>query len=300
MTQAATLAQLASSGALSADTSGNVGVGTSAPDNIFHVAKASTSTSVGSSTSTVRIQNTQSSALGETSGVEFFNRNPLGSAKLAGVYGVYENYNATGYAGALAFATESIGATNVTERMRIDSSGSVGVGLTPNSTYRLHVRGAGATSGTVSFLTENSSGTSQLFLRNDNFFNSGAIANYSVAGTGLVIDVNNFVGKTTSSLRYKKDIVEYNKGLTALNLLRPVYYKSAVEGPNGVDSKQHAGFVAEEIADAGFEEFLVRDLEGNPDAIQYAHITALLVASIKELKAELDVCKAEIAALKGV
>jgi hypothetical protein len=126
---------LSTPNALYWDTSGNVGVGTTSPDNIFHVAKASTSTSVGSSTSTVKIQNTQSSALGETSGVEFFNRNVSGSAKLAGVYGVYENYNVTGYAGALAFATESSGATNVTERMRIDSSGNVGIGIISTNGY---------------------------------------------------------------------------------------------------------------------------------------------------------------------
>jgi hypothetical protein len=34
--------------------------------------------------------------------------------------------------------------------------------------------------------------------------------------------------------------------------------------------------------------------------VQYTEVIPLLVASIKELKAELDVCKAEIAALKGV
>jgi hypothetical protein len=186
-----------------------------------------------------------------------------------------------------------------TERMRITSGGGVGIGVTPNTANRLEVKGADSTSGTQSLYCTNSNGTAQLFLRNDNYFNSVAIANYSVAGTALVIDSGNYVGKTTSSLRYKKDIVDYDKGLDAIAKLRPVYYKSAVEGPNGLDPKQHAGFIAEEIADEGFEEFLVRNLDGEPDAVQYAQMTALLCKAIQELKAELDSVKAELNQLKG-
>jgi hypothetical protein len=185
------------------------------------------------------------------------------------------------------------------ERMRITSSGSVNIGsFAFNAINRLQVSGEGSTSGTNSLTCVNSAGTNQLFLRNDNFFNSGAIANYTVAGTALVIDGLNFVGKTTSSLRYKKDVLDYDKGLSAILRLRPVYYKSNAEGPNGVDPKQHAGFIAEEIAEAGFEEFLIRNEEGLPDAIQYAHMTALLCKAIQELKATVDAQAARIAALE--
>jgi len=120
---------------------GYVGIGTISPGTVFQVSKASTSTIVGSSTAVVSVVNSQSSALGETAGIEFFNRNVSGSAKLAGVYGLYENYNATGYAGSLVFATETAGASNVTERMRINSDGNVGIGaILPNN--KLEVNGS--------------------------------------------------------------------------------------------------------------------------------------------------------------
>jgi len=116
-------------GALDIDASGNVNVDGTVTADGLELSKASTSTSIGGSTSIAKIVNTQSTLLNETAGIEFFNRNVSGSAKLAGVYGLYEDYNVAGYAGALVFATETAGASNVAERMRIDSSGNVGIGI---------------------------------------------------------------------------------------------------------------------------------------------------------------------------
>ena len=194
---------------------------------------------------------------------------------------------------ALAFYTASA------ESMRIGSGGNVGIGAVNASDVRLLVRGVDAGATNYALAVENSSGFSLLYLRNDKYFNSGAIASYSTAGTALVIDGSNFVGKLTSSLRYKKDIVDYDKGLNAIVKLRPVYYKSAIEGPNGIDPKQHAGFIAEEIADEGFEEFLIRNNEGEPDAIQYAQMTALLCKAIQEQQAIIKSLTTRIAALEA-
>jgi hypothetical protein len=178
-------------------------------------------------------------------------------------------------------------------------AGNTGVGETAPANYRFWVKGSDSTSSNAAIGVVNSSNTNMFFLRNDNYFNSGAINNYSVAGTTVVIDSNNFLGKTTSSLRYKKDIVNYDKGLAAISKLRPVYYKSAVEGPNGVDPKQHAGLIAEEIEAEGFEEFLIRDNDGRAESIQYPHMVALLVKAMQEQQSIIEQLKADVAALKG-
>jgi hypothetical protein len=172
-------------------------------------------------------------------------------------------------------------------------AGNTGIGVAPLSDQRLNVRGSDSTSSNTALVVSNSSATNMLYVRNDNYLNSAAVNNYSVAGTTVVIDGSNFLGKTTSSLRYKKDIVNYDKGLLAISKLRPVYYKSAVEGPNGVDPKQHAGLIAEEIEAEGFEEFLIRDNDGRAESIQYPNMVALLVKAVQELKAELEALKAK-------
>jgi Chaperone of endosialidase len=183
----------------------------------------------------------------------------------------------------------------------IDVYGNARLGYTGSggSNVRLLVFGSDSSSSNYSIYAQNSSATPQFGLRNDNYLYCPAIGNYSVAGTTVVIDGSNYIGKLTSSLRYKKDIVDYNKGIETIVKLRPVYYKSKIEGPNGFDEKQHAGFIAEEIADAGLEEFLIRNEEGSPDAIQYSQMTAILCKAIQEQQALIESLTTRLTALEA-
>lgn len=100
--------------------------------------------------------------------------------------------------------------------------------------------------------------------------------------------------RSTSSRKYKTDIVNYSKGLNEVMLLRPVSYKGINDG-----DKQFAGLIAEEVEEAGLIEFVQYAEDGTPDGLAYPHMIALLTKAIQELKAELDATKAEVAALKG-
>lgn len=124
MTQASTLAQLASSGALSADTSGNVGVGTTTPSTY---GKLAVTTPGGAGLASI----TNSDGGGTNGGMQ-----------LASYYGAvkvgYYNINLTN--GTIGSETSyaslaTIGAGALVERMRIDNLGNVGINNTSSGTY---------------------------------------------------------------------------------------------------------------------------------------------------------------------
>jgi hypothetical protein len=152
------------------DTSGNVGIGTSSPANLLHLYKAS-----GGNYSI--IENTSGKA----------------------AFGV-------GSGGEVTISAES--ATNVirflnnsgaTERMRIDSSGNVGIG-TSSPSYKLHVSGSNlylTNSGNTELMTTNTSGgtvTGGIQALSNQSVRVGSITNYPVE-----MVVNNSVKMTIDS-----------------------------------------------------------------------------------------------------
>lgn len=88
--------------------------------------------------------------------------------------------------------------------------------------------------------------------------------------------------RSTSSARYKKNILAYENGLEKTRLLRPVTYQDK----RATDDRRYAGFIAEEVDEAGLTEFVTYDEQGRPDALEYSHITALLAKAVQELDAE--------------
>jgi hypothetical protein len=100
----------------------------------------------------------------------------------------------------------------------------------------------------------------------------------------------------TSSIRYKRDIVDYDKGLDILNQIRPVYYK----GTSEVDGdKQFAGFIAEEIDELGLTEFVNYLEDGRPNSLSYPNMLTIAVKAIKELSTKNDALEARLAALES-
>lgn len=131
---------------------------------------------------------------------------------------------------------------------------------------------------------------------------AGSAANIYVSSSGRFY-------RSTSSERYKKDIQDYTDGLTKLRTLRPVTYQEK----NKDDDSRLAGFIAEDMHDAGLIEFVDYDSEGRPDALHYGHITALLAKAVQELDkkntalqqqqaesaAEINALKARISAIEA-
>jgi len=145
---------------------GNIGVGISTFDNPLAIARNDSSTIIGDSTAVLKISNSNGGALNQTNGIEFFIGTNATSniARLAGIYGVYTNYNVAGLGGALAFATNTAGDAVIDERMRITSTGLVGIGTTVPVSL-LHLNGA-LTYGGVT-LSNSVTGTGSMVLSNN-------------------------------------------------------------------------------------------------------------------------------------
>ena len=180
--------------------------------------------------------------------------------------------------------------TGGTERMRITSGGMVGIGMTGYSDMRLAVRGAGATSATFGLRIEDSSANATFQVRNDGFIETGTRSvspynNTSGAAANLVVTAAGGLERSTSSLKYKKEVKDYDKGLAEVMQMRPVYYKGKSENDG---DKQYAGLIAEEINELGLEEFVVYAEDGSPDALAYQNMIALLTKAIQEQQAQIQ------------
>ena len=125
--------------------------------------------------------------------------------------------------------------------------------------------------------------------RSDGVYYTGTAANSpynntTASAANMVVLADGALQRSTSSLRYKENIRDYTGSIDGL---RPVLFNSINEG----DDKDYAGFIAEEVHEAGLYEFVQYDSEDRPDAVNYANMVALLVKEIQDLKAEVEALK---------
>jgi hypothetical protein len=105
----------------------------------------------------------------------------------------------------------------------------------------------------------------------------------------MVIDASTGrIFRSTSSLKYKKDINDAWYGLNELMKLRAVTYKGISDSDGDI---KFGGLIAEEVEKVGLKEFVVYSANGLPDSLQYGNMVSLLVKAIQELKSEFDQIK---------
>ena len=201
--------------------------------------------------------------------------------------------------GRLVFSTTSDGAGTPTERMRIDSLGRIGIGVSPVSGAKFTIRGEGTTSGTYNLLTQDSGGNTAFLIFDDGLIRTGLLSlspynNTTALGANLVVGTNGNIARSTSSLKYKTGVVDYDKGLETVLQLQPKYFKTK----NG-DDQVFAGLIAEQVHDVGLSEFVQYADDNSPDAISYGHMAALFTKAIQELNAKVEALEARIAELEA-
>lgn len=190
-----------------------------------------------------------------TGGILTFQRN---GANIGSIYNTTSDITLGVNSGNATFETSGA------ERMRITSGGNVLIGTTTDAAG-VKLRVAGGIIGCLDVYNNT----------------TGAAAN-------MQIDANGFFARSTSSIKYKKNVKDYTKGLIEVMQLRPVLYEGKSESDKG---KIYAGLIAEEVHNLGLTEFVQYATDGSPDALSYQNMISLLTKAIQELKQEIDTLK---------
>jgi lipopolysaccharide export system protein LptA len=191
-------------------------------------------------------------------------------------------------AGYLSFLRTSSGSD--TERMRIDSSGSVRINNTSNATFaaQLNIYSPSTLNCAIHCRTNTSGGQSQIIF--------GNATNDSVGGITTTGSATAYA--TSSDYRLKENIVPMTGALAIVSQLKPVKYKWKTNGSDG------QGFIAHELQAVvpdcvtGTKDAV--DANGNPvhQGVDTSFLVATLTAAIQELKAINDTLTARIVALE--
>ena len=136
------------------DSSGNVGIGTTSPTANLHVVKSTSQTDIDNATQAVSILNTASDTSGNLTGIRL--RQDNGTNVAQSYIGLSSTGNSATRANLIIATPNTSG--NATERLRIDSSGNVGIGGTPSTLLHLQatspslrIQAASGNSGVLDF-----------------------------------------------------------------------------------------------------------------------------------------------------
>ena len=263
------------------DSSGNVGIGTTSPSTRLSL-QLSSATTYTTSTRTnqgLTIYNSSATTNGFT-GIEFNSEPTSGNTGLAGIGSVVTGSGSAN----LVFGTRD--SSTYAERMRIDSSGNLLVGVTANPS-------AGGNYGVC--VQRNASGASFTGRINIGHGDStGArIMSFYYSTTPTVVGTVDCTTtstsyNTSSDYRLKENIAPMTGALAKVSQLKPVTYKWKADGSDG------EGFIAHELQEVvagcvtGAKDAV--DEDGKPvyQGIDTSFLVATLTAALQETKALID------------
>jgi hypothetical protein len=139
----------------------------------------------------------------------------------------------------------------------------------------------------------------------------------TASGSTVVVTSAGLIRRTSSSLKYKKDVetLDYSLASNAIENLRPVWYRTKTAAGDDKETWSHIGLIAEEVHEIEPRLVRYRTVEVNtdefgervenplevpePEDVDYGRLAVLLLAEVKSMKNEISELKAEIAAIKG-
>jgi len=290
---------------------GNIGIGTTSPNGGGFASTTVTINSPNASYATIELGKATASTSANLGVLSFYNGT---NYDICNIIGVSEGANNSG---ALRFNTVNAGSFG--ERMRVNSAGHLLIGTTSDNAYGSVLYAVQANSTWASVIENTTSGAKVYMSHGGNYgmaINSGSstgstyalsVGNNSaeflkVRGDGYLfsqptynlttasaanvnVQTDGTFCRSTSSLKYKTDVREYDKGLAEVMAMRPVYYKGIGELDG---NRQFAGLIAEEIDTLGLTEFVQYAEDGSPDALAYQNMVALLVKAIQQQQQQIN------------
>ena len=204
--------------------------------------------------------------------------------------------------GRLVFKTTADGASSATERMRIDSSGNVGIGLTSLSykldvssafdVARFHHTGTGDTIGMVFRHGRGLSGfTGKMVSMQRNDGTEVGSITIGVSSTGF---------NTSSDYRLKENVADLDGAVNRVKQLAPKRFNFIDDPDKTVD-----GFLAHEaqtvVPEAVTGTHNQVDDDGNAvmQGIDHSKLVPLLTAALKEAIAKIETLEAKVTALEA-
>ena len=275
------------------DYSGNVGIGTSSPEQILHLAEAS----AGGIGPQLVLDNNTSSNLNNACEISFLTDGGASSTGTRNARITAINTNAGSGAAALTFYTWS--GSSDAERMRITSSGELMLNTTSNPNP---VNGSGqlnmvcSTGDGVNIKhTNNGFNSLNIWQTGTSTFNAiGFYKGNSQTVVGLITCTTSATSYNTSSdYRLKENIQPLANGLERLQQLNPVQFDWKESGETS------EGFIAHEVQEI-FSDAVSGEKDGEDmQGMDYGRITPLLVKAIQEQQVLIEQLQAEVALLKG-
>ena len=242
--------------------SGNVGIGTTTPEERLHISGTGTATTLGQLNTNLRLQT--NTATGNAGNEISFRGDSTGAENVATYAAISAPVTANGAAGAfgyLSFSTKAAAIdTSLTERLRITNSGNVGIGTT--SPWRTL-----SVTGTVGF---------------DGLTGSTGAGSLCLDANKQVV-YNDASDSCLSSTRATKHDIQ-PLTLNALGMIEGLEPVSFVY--NEGNDRTRFGFIAEDTA-AVDPHLTTYNADGDLTGIDDRAILSILVAAIKELAAKI-------------
>jgi hypothetical protein len=193
--------------------------------------------------------------------------------------------------GRLVFSTTAEGASSPTERMRIDSAGRTGFGISPNAygdNGLITLNGTNYTRCIFSNINGTSSATHVTFSNGN-----GAVGSITTSGSATAYN-------TSSDYRLKENVVLLTNAIDRLQQI-PVHRFNFLADPD----KTVDGFIAHEaqavVPECVTGEKDAVDADGNPvyQGIDQSKLVPLLTAALQEAIAKIETLEAKVAALEA-